>query len=477
MKVNYLFLSSAIFSLSLIMGCSSSDDPHGQPVPSGNTETTNDLTIKLQDNNKALTNPGMGWNQMYYTFDDVIVPNGDDVNDLLDWLPCDIVSFRLSWAKLEPQEKQYNWKIIDDVANAWSNAGKRLSFKFYTNFLWDYANKQATPLWVKEAGAQGKYLDNDGNPDNDTWMANYGDPILLEKLGNFYAAAAEHYKNSNIEFIELGSIGRVGEGHSYQIGVEATQEEYKAHIDLLKRHFPSTRLVINDYYGSYACNYAKTIGYGVDDHSIGVGSSANPPGRGYNALILDKFKDGSVTIGLENDTWLKPDEWYYQQMVAACANYCRIHVSPSRLLYDEVKPVVESMNLKMGYRIQFPSIVLPEKITLAKNFTISYSIKNVGVGCCTVECYPRFIFKDANDAEVYGITDKMMTGNQLMYGKDSLVIERTITANIPQTVGANVLTLYVCMVDKDDKAIINLPYSSVSTNEKKHYKVTQVEIK
>ena len=476
--MNKIYIIALLFAPFLTWGCSS-DSGEENLTPTTNTTpgiTVNDVVTRLSDNGKALTNPGMGWNQMYYTFDDVIVPNGSDVNDVLDWLPCDIVSFRLSWNKMEPEEGKYNWTIIDDVANSWTASGKRLGFKFYTNFLWDYANKQATPLWVKEAGAQGCFLDNDGNPDNDTWMANYGDPVLLEKLGNFYKAVAEHYKNSKIEFIEIGYIGRVGEGNSYQIGVNATEEEVKLHIELLRACFPNTQLIINDDYGAVACDYAKTQGYGVDDHSIGVGYSTNPPGRGYNATILDKFQDGTTVIGLENDTWLKPDEWYYQQMVAACANYCRIHVSPSRLLLDGVKEVVTNMNLKMGYRFLFPEIVLPETVTKGKDFNLKYSIKNVGVGCCTVECHPRFVFMDNNGKEVYGITDISTKGNDLKYGRDSLILERTLTGNIPSTVSAQKLTLYVCMANKSDEPVINLPYSSVSSSNKKLYKVMEIDV-
>ena len=473
MKTKYFFFPILLFLL--LPSCS--DVGGDSPVTPGGEEPVEDIVVNLQDNGQAITNPGMGWNLMYYTFDDVMVPNGSDVTDVLDWLPCDIVSFRLSWAKIEPQEGQYNWNVIDDVANRWTAAGKRLAFKFYTNFLWDYANRQATPLWVRDAGAQGRYLDHDGNAANDPWMANYGDPVLLEKLGNFYRAVAEHYKNSTIEFIELGSIGRVGEGNSYQIGVEPTEDELKAHIDLLKNCFPNTQLIINDDYGAVACAYAKSVGYGVDDHSIGVGFSTNPPGRAYNATILDKFKDATTVIGLENDTWLKPDEWYLTQMIAACANYCRIHVSPSRLLLDEVKPVVESMNLKMGYHIQFPMIELPGQVTKGKEFTIAYSIKNVGVGCCTVDGYPRFVFRDTNAREVYGITDTDFKATQLKYGKDSLVINRQLKASIPSAVDASALTLYVCMVDKDNKPVIKLPYSETSASEDRQYKVTQVDVK
>ena len=92
MKKNY-FLTTLFISL-ILGACSNDNNEDVPPIPE---IPAKDLTIQLTDNNKALVNSGMGWNLMYYTFDDVMVPSGNDVTDLLDWLPCDIVSFRLSW--------------------------------------------------------------------------------------------------------------------------------------------------------------------------------------------------------------------------------------------------------------------------------------------------------------------------------------------------------------------------------------------
>ncbi len=431
-------------------------------------------TIKLEDNQAPLSNPGMGWNQMYYTYDDVIVPSVNDRQDLLNWIPCDIMSFRLSWAKMEPQEGQYNWSLIDDVSNSWIGAGKRIAFKFYTNFLWDNSDRQATPLWVRDAGAKGQFLDGNGNTYDDSWMANYGDPILLSKLENFYKSVAEHYKNVPIEFIEMGSIGRVGEGNSYQIGIEPTQEEIKTHIDLLRRCFPDIQLIINDDYGSYACLYAKSVGFGIDDHSIGVDYNVNPPGRAYNKALIDQFHDGTTVIGLEDDTWLKPDAWYLQQMTESHANYCRIHTSPSNLRSTEVRAIVNQMNLKMGYRIQIPTITLPQSINKGAPFNISYTIKNAGVGYCQIECYPKFIFQNENGVTITSVVDKSFNHQSLMSSSDNITINKDVTITIPSNCKEQSLKLCVCMVDKNDTPIINLPYDG---GKNKIYPIATIAIK
>lgn len=444
----------------------------------------NDTTaLNLTDNQSVFTNPGMGWNLMYYTFDGVCTVPAEQQSDLLSWVPCDIISFRLSWAAMEPQEGQYNWNIIDDVAAPWIAAGKRITFKFYTNFLWDNADRQATPLWVKDAGADGRYIDGDGNPSNDAWVAYYGDPVLLQKLGNFYAAAAQHYQNSPVEFIELGSIGRVGEGTSYQMGgIEPSESDLKKHIDLLRNAFPTTQLIINDDYEMYACQYAKSVGYGVDDHSIGVGGTAgdpNNPGRPYNKWIIGGegvpdpyFQDGTVPIGLENETWFQIDDWYLQQMIDAKANYCRIHQNPGNLMDPAVQDVLKNMNLKMGYRIQFPEIIIPNLVTKGEVFSIDYSIKNAGAGYLLKDCYPMIVVKDESGQEVISAIDGTFNARSLKSAADNIIINGTVTVNIPVSANGKSFSLFIAMANSNKQPLLNLPYNDNDGN--KQYLLKQI---
>ena len=461
----YKFILS-FFLILTFFSCKSKNNSEGtsdnQPPVDNLTIFTKDTLTILVDNKKALTNPGMGWNLMYYTFDDVCtVPDNEKSNlvNLLNGVPCDIISNRVSWKMLEPKEGQFNWELLDVVLRPCVAAGKRVAFKWYTNFLWDNSDRQATPLWVKDAGAKGQTLDGDGDHSNDAWMANYGDPILLEKLGNFYKAAAEHYKTFPVELIELGSIGRVGEGNAYQIGIEPTYTESKKHIDLLRSAFPNTRLVINDDYGLQACLYAKSKGYGIDDHSIGVGGKAGDPnntGRAYNKVVLDPFQDGTATIGLENETWFQVDDWYMQQMIDSKANYCRIHQSPAKMKADSVQPILTKMNLKMGYRIKFPEIRIPSKITKGFPFTINYSIKNDGVGYCLEPYFPLFTIRD----EKFKLVAASMANSSFKASdlKDGVTLKNEVSITIPSNSSGKVFSLYISMSDIDKNPVLNLPY-------------------
>jgi len=424
------------------------------------------LTVKLTDNKKALTNPGMGWNLMYYTYDRVCTVPENEKNDLLSWVPCDIISFRVSWTAMEPTEGQYNWELLDGPMRPWIASGKRVAFKWYTNFLFDNKNRQATPIWVKDAGANGRYISGDKDTTNDAWVAYYGDPILLQKLGNFYKAAAEHYKNVPIEFIELGSIGRVGEGNAYQMGgINPSESDLQKHIDLFRSAFPKTQLIINDDYGEFACLYAKSKGFGVDDHSIGVGGKSGDPinhGRAYNKeIIVQYFHDGTAPIGLEDETWFQIDNWYLQQMIEAKANYCRIHQKPANLKDSSVQSILKEMNLKMGYRIQFPEIKFPAKITEGKAFTINYSIKNAGAGYCLGSYFPLFTVKDKNGKVIAtSNTGSSFKAGDLKSSTDGVTLSNEVSIKIPSNCRGNMFSVYVSMSDENKNPMLNLPYDN-----------------
>ena len=76
------------------------------------------------------------------------------------------------------------------------------------------------------------------------------DPIYLEKLGNFLAAFAKRYDGRpEVAFVDIGSVGIWGEGHTsrtIKLSPEETQRIVKLHIDLHLRHFRRTLLVVND---------------------------------------------------------------------------------------------------------------------------------------------------------------------------------------------------------------------------------------
>ena len=162
-------------------------------------------------------------------------------------------------------------------------------------------------------------------------------------------------------------------------------------------------------------------------------------------------------------------------MTEAHANYCRIHTSPSNLRKADVRKIVNQMNLKMGYRIQFPKISVPTFIQRGQSLKISYSVRNAGVGYCQVTCYPHFLLKDFNGKEVTSVTDVGFDHQNLMSGSDNATLNRNVSLTIPVNTAAGNYTLFISMVDETGKPVIKLPYDGDDGN--KQYKLTQVSIK
>lgn len=107
--------------------------------------------VSVTDNEALLTNPGMGWNFTYYANTIYDFNTFLKAEDYLDAYPCDIVFFRIGWNWIEPKEGEFNWDFTDEIAEKWISKGKRIAFCWAVAFPGD----QSTPLWVKDAGAQG----------------------------------------------------------------------------------------------------------------------------------------------------------------------------------------------------------------------------------------------------------------------------------------------------------------------------------
>lgn len=197
------------------------------------------------DSDRVLNNPHKGWEMHYYSnslrnYGSRLNPN----DSLPDFPDLSNVYMRLAWSYLEPEEGKYNWAVVDSIVNRWTQWGKTVSFRITckeTNIVF------ATPEWVKNAGAKGKFVDEPRLKIN-TWAPDYGDPVLLEKLENFHKAFAAKYENTPfISYIDIGSIGDWGEGHTAFSGwKDVPVEDIKKHIDLYKRCYKKSVLVISD---------------------------------------------------------------------------------------------------------------------------------------------------------------------------------------------------------------------------------------
>jgi hypothetical protein len=203
-------------------------------------------TVRPVDNGAVLENPSMGW--VFHHFDNSIHQYGPPLGPSYageGWPGLTVAYLRLAWSYLEPEDGVFDWSLVDDVAERYIRAGRKIAFRFT---CFESAIPYATPKWLADAGVPGRWFRYgvgvvDGpEVERATWEPRYDHPLFLEKLDRFLAAAARRYDgNPNVAFIDIGSIGIWGEGNPCSRKYPLSM--YKTHIELHARHFKNTLLV------------------------------------------------------------------------------------------------------------------------------------------------------------------------------------------------------------------------------------------
>ncbi len=314
----------------------------------------------MADSATALNNPDKGWYIHY--FDNGITRYGVGLaaKDAVEMIPClDHIYLRLAWSYLEPKEGQFNWKLIDDVINDYSQYGVKVSFRITCKET-DANNMYATPEWVKNAGAAGTMLDN-------AWEPDYGDPIFLQKLDNFHKAFAERYDGrEDVIYVDVGSYGDWGEGHnSSSSKKDWSWSVIKAHFDIYNKYYTNTQIVISDdFVGSRGTSegkaeikqYVLDNGWTYRDDSVGVEWFVNTYGDKLRSPeLFNAVKDNYPTI-IENEhyAWNKEcgnwqnGKYFLSALEQAGATYGGFHGYPADFIKDNPE-IAKEIGNKLGY--------------------------------------------------------------------------------------------------------------------------------
>jgi hypothetical protein len=313
------------------------------------------------------------------------------------------------WAVLEPEEGQFNWSLFDTPAERWIAKGKRIALRVTCSESW---MRYATPKWVQDAGANGVDYEWPNGPKEGgrMWDPDFMDPVFLQKLDEFLTVMARRYDgNPNVAFIDIGSFGMWGEGHtgrSSRLSEPQTKTAVLRHTELYLRQFKQTLLVLNDDMvvsrqpdGHYAAvDYALAHGVTLRDDSIMV---RPPPNAWHNAAMAQDFwptlpvilETGHYGTTKERNAWsgellLKSVEDYH-------ASYMSVHWWPRELL-NENREAIDRVNLRLGYRLQPREMSWPRQVSISTPFTVETKWANAGVAPCYEGGFWALTLKDDN---------------------------------------------------------------------------------
>ena len=374
-------------------------------ICAGSAVLAADMTVvRPADTGEILCNPGMGW--VFHHYDNQIDRYGVDLepSDTVDEYPgVGVIYLRLAWNYIEPVEGRYDWSIVDIPTQRWVDKGKKIALRFTCQESGGQPN--ATPNWVRLAGAKGYVSgnrpDTNGNP---RWEPDYDDPIFLEKLDNFLAAAAEKYDGDpNVAFIDIGSIGIWGEGDPQEPNPHVSSVTVKKHIDLHVKHFKKTLVVFNDNLifrgrGIVTMEYARDLGLTLRDDSV----LCRP---GEEAIYTHIFAGAFWTrlpVILESEHYgISMDrrgDWgdgmkYLEAVEKAHISYVSCHWYPREFL-EKNRELVNKISLRMGYRLQLAEASWPSSVPAAGAMPVSMTWRNAGVAPCLPHGFAALTFKD-----------------------------------------------------------------------------------
>jgi len=200
---------------------------------------------------RPLPNPDKGWYHHYLdNATNKYLLERDE--ELTSFPGMDHIYLRLAWAWLEPEEGRFRWDRIDEPIATWTARGLGAAFRITckeTSNVSDPEQRFATPRWVRDAGARGGHYVRGAEAGTDApWEPDFGDPVFLEKLDRFLAAFAARYDGQPwLRYVDIGSFGDWGEGHTWAGSRKKYPYDVLArHVDLHLRHFRRSQLIVSD---------------------------------------------------------------------------------------------------------------------------------------------------------------------------------------------------------------------------------------
>lgn len=431
------------------------------------------VTVKPVDSNAALVNPGMGWTMHFYSNVPANYGSKLEPSDTLDDFPgLSTVYLRIPWAYIEPEEGRFNWAILDTPAQRWISKGKKIALRLTCSENW---MKYATPEWVKDAGAKGAFYIYGKGPveESNSWDPYFDDPIFLQKLDQFLAAAAARYDNNPaVEFIDVGTYGMWGEGHTHGSIPQDSFEIKKLHIDLHTKYFKHAQLCISDDFagpdnrsGQYPIiEYALSQGVTLRDDSILV---QPPPRSWYHAEMAQKFWPLMPVIlehqhyGASVDTMAWSQELLLKSVEDYHASFMSIHWWP-RILLSENREVINQINLRMGYRLMPIEVSWPAKVKIGERFKVQWQWVNKGVAPCYPGGFPALTLKDAKGGIVSVLSDDSLDVRNFKIGlpENAPVVSHEssfVVGLIAPTTKPGEYDVYLSVGDRDGTPRIALP--------------------
>lgn len=434
------------------------------------------VVVRPVDTGEALVNPDMGWTMHFYSNIPMNYGSRLEPSDTLEEFPgLSTVYLRVPWAFLEPEEGRFEWALLDTPAQRWIAKGKHVALRITCSENW---TRFATPEWVRRAGARGTFyrFGKGPDPEGDAWDPEFDDPVFLAKLDAFLAAMARRYEgNPSVAFVDVGSYGLWGEGHtmmSSQVPEDRARAIVQTHLELHRKHFPRTLLAISDDVAGPSrpgahlpeTDAAFELGLTLRDDSILV---QPPPHSWYHAELAQAFWPTRPVV-LEHEHYGPSKQrraWDGALLEKAVedyhASYMSIHWWPRELL-SENRAAIDRINRRLGYRIQLRELSWPGSVAIGQPFAVRGAWANSGVAPCYPGGFPCLTLKDEKGGIVAVLSDEGLDVRDLEVGPpgEPPVREREVSLTVSRNAPAirpGTCEVYISIGRRDGTPTLALP--------------------
>ncbi len=365
-----------------------------------------------RETTEGLVNPGMGWT----TFNSF---QGDEKNR--GYPPTSLAYFRLYWDRLEPEEEQYRWDIIDDLLARAAQCGQDLALRVSAmNGVvnsGETALRQAglkprnyrVPDWYRHSGARGQDFvpRGQGTDAVPIWEPDYGDDLFLEKHGRFITALGRRYDgHPHLDHVDIGSIGRWGEWHCAAVPRPTVPQRLRM-VDIYRDAFRKTPLLM--LIGDEEA-LAHAVGHGAGWRADCWGDSRqgcfNPDWQGgtedfnhHDDIYLQRLVGARATkawkrapVAFESCWTMR--HWYEQGwsvehiFAFGLALHGSIFNNKSTPVPEEWWPQVHEFSRKMGYRLVPRRMEYPLHVGTDRRLPFRMILENRGVAPCYRDYVP-----------------------------------------------------------------------------------------
>ena len=349
-----------------------------------------------------------------------VSPDEEQNGDLQGFYPDTQVAYiRLLWKEFEPQRKQYQYALIEDVLRRAKEKGQTVMLRLMPHST---RARDDVPDWLKEL------IPCPERPEGMRVKDSPRDPVYLRYFGEAIEALAKRFDSDpTLDVMDISLTGSWGEGHKVS---QYPKSALKQLVDVYTRNFHNTHLIgqtAAPRLVSYACK-SKPCGWRGD----GVGEPKHMNviyPKAAKAMPRNAWKHAPVSF--ESYWWLGEWDrqgWDLNKIIEKTLSW---HISTfnakSLPIPEKYREQIERWESKMGYHFVLCEASYPSKAKGGERLRFSLKVNNRGVAPIYTRIPLRVRLR--GEGEEYLFTTKVDSGKWLP-GEHKVAFQITLPARM-----------------------------------------------